>query len=221
MLLLLAFGVVALAVWREWRVEGSSADVFADVYLEETSAGVREVSVLFADLKGFTSFSERVTPREVFAMLNAYFDAIVPAVARGEGGTVDKFIGDAIMLTFNTRGDQPDHALRAARAGLALQREAARVQATQPDWPRFRVGINSGSAIVGLLGPRGARSYTVVGDVVNVASRLESSAAAGEVVVGEATREALGPGAAVESLGEIALKGKAESVRTYRLVSLP
>lgn len=220
MLLLLAFGVVALAVLREWRAEGSSADVFADVYLEETSAGVRDVSVLFADLKGFTTFSERSSPREVFAMLNAYFDAIVPAVARGEGGTVDKFIGDAIMLTFNTRGDQPDHAERAARAGLALQREAARVQASHPEWPHFRVGINSGAAIVGLLGPRGARSYTVVGDVVNVASRLEGSARAGDVVVGEATREALGRAATIEELGEIVLKGKTDTVRTFRLVSL-
>ncbi len=220
MLLLVAFGVVALAVWREWRAEGTSADLFADVYLEETSAGMREVSVLFADLQGFTTFSERVSPREVFAMLNAYFDAIVPAVARGEGGTVDKFIGDAIMLTFNTRGDQPDHALRAARAGLALQREAARVQTANPGWPRFRVGVNSGPAIVGLLGPRGARSYTVVGDVVNVAARLEGSADAGEVVVGEATRAALGAGATLEPLGEVALKGKTASVRTFRLVAL-
>jgi class 3 adenylate cyclase len=220
LLILLAFGVVAASVSAEWKAEGPSADVFADVYQEETSAGMREVSILFADLKGFTSFSEQATPRDVFAMLNTYFDAIVPAVARGEGGTVDKLIGDAIMLTFNTRGDQPDHALRAARAGLALQREASRVQSARPGWPRFRVGINTGPAIVGLLGPRGARSYTVVGDVVNVAARLEGSAGVGEVVVGERTREALGSGAYVEAREEIALKGKAETVRSFRLVSV-
>jgi len=220
LLVLAAFAVVAVSVWAEWRVEGPSADVFGDVYLAETSAGLREVSVLFADLRGFTSFAERSPPRELFAMLNTYFDAVVPAIARREGGTIDKLMGDAILVTFNTRGDQPDHALRAARAGLALQNEAAKVHSTHPGWPRFRVGINSGVAVVGLVGPRGARSYTVIGDVVNVASRLEGSAEVGEVVIGEATRAALGSHASAEPLGEIALKGKAETVNSFRLLSV-
>jgi adenylate cyclase len=220
LLVLVAFAVVAASVWAEWRAEGASADVFGDVYLAETSAGLREVSVLFADLRGFTSFAERSSPHELFAMLNTYFDAVVPAIAQREGGTIDKLMGDAIMVTFNTRGDQPDHALRAARAGLALQEEGANVHSTRPDWPRFRVGINSGVAVVGLVGPRGARSYTVIGDVVNVASRLEGSAEVGEVVIGEATRDALGSRGRAEPLGEIALKGKAETVNSFRLLSV-
>ena len=88
----------------------------------------REVSVLFADLQGFTSCSERADPMDVSAMLNEYFEATVPVIARELDGVVDKLIGDAIMATFNTRGDQPDHALRAVRAGLVLQRETGRVE---------------------------------------------------------------------------------------------
>jgi class 3 adenylate cyclase len=220
LLLLAAFGVVAAAVRVEWRAQGSTAEIFADAYLERTSAGHREVSVLFADLQGFTAFSESAEPRDIFAMLNAYFSVVVPAVATEHGGTVDKLIGDAIMVTFNTRGDQPDHALRSARAALALQREAALVAGAHPGWPRFRVGVNSGRAIVGLLGPRGARSHTVVGDTVNLAARLESRAAVGEVLIGAETRRRLGPAAQVEDLGAIDVKGKSIPVRVFRLVAL-
>ncbi len=101
-------------------------------------------------------------------MLNEYFEVAVPVIASKYGGEVDKLIGDAIMVTFNTRGDQPDHAVRATRAGLALQRETARMVEHHPGWPRFRVGVNSGEAMVGLVGAEGGRSYTVIGDTVNL-----------------------------------------------------
>src|SRR5919107_770877 len=132
LLYLTAFGIVAYTARRQWREER-----FSDLYLEETRGQTREVSVLFADLKGFTSFSERSDPMEVSAMLNEYFEVAVPVVANMHGGEVDKLIGDAIMATFNTRGDQPDHAARAVRAGLALQRETERLVEHHPGWPRF------------------------------------------------------------------------------------
>ena len=120
-LLLVAFGLVALSARASWREER-----FAELYLPQTSAGDREISVLFADLEGFTSFSETHEPDEVASMLNEYFAAAVPAVVTPYGGDVDRIIGDALMVTFNKRGDQPDHAHRAAGAGLALQKATLR-----------------------------------------------------------------------------------------------
>ena len=146
-LLLAAFGLVAWSAQASWREER-----FAELYLPQTSAGNREISVLFADLQGFTTFSESHQPDEVTRMLNEYFAVAVPAVKTPYGGEIDRIIGDALMVTFNKRGDQPDHARRAAGAGLALQRAASRLAKGHPEWPQFRVGINSGQVSVSLLG---------------------------------------------------------------------
>ncbi len=209
-LMLAAFGLVALGARYQWHEER-----FADLYLEDTVAGSRDMSVLFADLQGFTTFSERHRPAEVSAMLNTYFEVAVPPVVGRYGGEIDRIIGDALMVTFNKRGDQPDHARRAAKAGLALQRAAADVLDAHPDWPRFRVGINSGPVLVSLLGTEGGRTHTVIGDTVNVASRIEGKAPAGGVAIGPATRELL-PGAVTESLGRLELKGKHEPLEVLR-----
>ncbi len=135
----------------------------------------REVSVLFADLQGFTEFSERHSPADVLAMLNAYWAMTVPIVLDQHGGMIERFAGDAIMVVFNAAADQPDHAVRAARAGLALQEAAGRVTEGNGDWPRFRVGINTGPAIVGNVGTEEQRSFTAIGDTTNLASRLPDS----------------------------------------------
>jgi class 3 adenylate cyclase len=132
---------------------------------------------------------------------------------------VDRIIGDALMVTFNRRGDQPDHARRAAAAGLALQEATARVAAAHPDWPRFRVGVNSGPVSVSLLGTEGGRTHTVIGDTVNVASRIEGAAPGGGVAIGPGTR-ALLPEARTESLGLLQLKGKSEVIEVHRLLAL-
>jgi len=215
LLLLVAFGLVGYAARRQWHEER-----FSDLYLDETRGSVREVSVLFADLQGFTAFSEQVGPAEVQRMLNEYFETAVPLVAGEHGGEVDKLIGDAIMVTFNTRGDQPNHPERAAAAGLALQRESGRIRDRHPDWPRFRVGINTGEASVGLLGAEGGRGFTVVGDTVNLASRLEGQARAGEVVIGAATRERLPQAIEVERIGDLEVKGKERPVAAFVLRAL-
>jgi class 3 adenylate cyclase len=213
-LLLIAFVLVMAGVRIQWHEER-----FADLYLADTVSGRRELSVLFADLQGFTTFSENHEPGEVTAMLNTYFEVAVPPVVRRHGGEVDRIIGDALMVTFNKRGDQPDHAARAAAAGLALQEATTVVQAAHPDWPLFRVGINSGIASVSLLGTEGGRTHTVIGDTVNVASRIEGKAPGGGVAIGPGTK-ALLPDAVTESLGLLALKGKAEPLEVYHLVSL-
>ncbi len=213
-LMLAAFVLVAWGAQRQWHEER-----YASLYLDETISGTREMSILFADLQGFTTFSEEHEPREVTAMLNAYFDVAVPAVVRRHGGEVDRIIGDALMVTFNRRGDQPDHAARAAGAGLDLQAETGRVAEAHPGWPRFRVGISSGDVALSLLGASGGRTHTVIGDVVNVASRLEGRAPVGGVAVSSDTLAHL-PGAQVVSLGALELKGRTTPVEAYALVAL-
>ncbi|MBA2580047.1 MAG: adenylate/guanylate cyclase domain-containing protein [Thermoleophilaceae bacterium] len=214
LLMLIAFAVIAYTAHRQWHEER-----FSDLYLEQTAAGRREISVLFADLEGFTSFSERHDPGEVAEMLNAYFDVVIPPLVERFGGDVDRIIGDALMVTFNRRGDQPDHARLAAEAGLALVEATAAVATERPDWPRFRVGVNTGAAMIGVLGTAGGRTHTAIGDTVNIAARLESEAPVGRVALGPETVARL-PGARTESLGAIAVKGKASGVDAYLLVSL-
>ena len=211
LLMLVAFGAIAVVARRE-----EAEERFSDLYLDHTAAGTREVSVLFADLAGFTSFSEGREPREVTEMLNAYFEAAIPPIVREYGGEIDRLIGDAIMATWGTRGDQPDHAERAVNAAAALQMETARLAAAHPEWPRFRAAVNTGEALVGVVGAESGRSYTVIGDTVNVAARLESRAPTGGVVVGGATLRAV-PGLRATSLGEIEVNGKLERVDTYLL----
>lgn len=176
-----------------------------------------DVSVLFADLAGFTAFSEARQPAEVVEMLNAYWAAAVPVVTQREGGFIERFAGDAIMVVFNALGDQPDHALRAARASLSLQEEAERLAAGHPDWPRFRIGVNSGPAVVGNVGASGHRSFSVIGDTTNVAARIQSAGEPGQVLLGPATYEQLRDVAIVNSLGPVELKGKRAPIELYVL----
>lgn len=210
-LMLVAFAVVALTAQRQWHEER-----FSGLYLDDTVAGAREVSVVFADLAGFTSFAERRDPREVSAMLNEYFDVAIPPIVDRYGGSIDRIIGDALMVVFNRRGDQPDHARRAAAAALAIRDATAAVAGRHDGWPRARIGVNSGAAVVAVVGTGGGRTHTVLGDTVNVASRLQAAAPVGGVVVGaETVRQA--PGVDVQPLGPIRVKGKQEPVEAYLL----
>ena len=208
-LMLIGFGAIAYSAQRE-----DGEERFSDLYLDQTAAGKREVSVMFADLEGFTSFAEGRDPREVQAMLNSYLRVAIPPIVQQHGGEIDRLIGDAIMATWGTRGDQPDHARRAVDAALAVQRETGRIATEHPGWPRFRAAVNTGEALVGVLGAESGRSYTVIGDTVNLAARLEAQAPAGRVVIGAATLRAL-PGVRVESLEGLHVKGRRESVDAY------
>ena len=178
----------------------------------------RDVSVLFADLEGFTAFSERSSPPEVVAMLNAYWGKVVPVVA-AEDGMIERFAGDAVMVVFNAASDQPDHARRAARAALGFVKASEEVAAGNPDWPRFRVGVNSGPAVIGNIGAAERRSFTAIGDTTNLAARLQTAAEPGRVVVGALTAAALA-GAELEPIGPLELKGKSEPVEAFLLIRL-
>jgi class 3 adenylate cyclase len=192
--------------------------LLADPDRAELGGEVAEVTVLFADLTGFTSYSERVAPDVAVGMLNASFTAAVPVVL-GEAGTIVQFAGDAMMAIWNAPVRQPDHALRAARAALAMQRATARL-GEDPDRPRFRVGLNTGSALVGNIGSAELQSFTAIGDTANLAARLQTFAPPGSVVMGERTHELIADVADVRPLGSPELKGKAVPVVVFELLGL-
>jgi adenylate cyclase len=215
-LIVTAYLVIGLAARREWRDER-----FRNLYLPTTKERRQDVSVLFGDLVGFTAFAERSKPTDVAAMLNAYWSVAAPLITRRFEGEVEKFIGDGIVALFNRRGDQHDHALRASRAALALQERFAVLADQHPDWPRMRVGVNSGEAVVREIGAYGHVAYPLVGDTVNTGARLESLAPAGGVLIGEETFEQLPDGAVVEERAGLRVKGKDGSFNAYVLLALP
>ena len=214
LLILAAFGLVAWAARREWREER-----FASLYTDATARSEREISVVFADLAGFTAFSERHPTADVAAMLDTYFEIAIPAAAGEHGGDVQRLLGDALMVCFNVLDDQPDHAERAARAAIAIRDRTAGLGAEHPHWPRFRIGVNSGVAVVGVIGTGGGRSFTVIGDAVNVAARLEQAAPVGAIAIGTATARQLGS-ARLTPLGRLSIKGRREPVEAFVLGEL-
>ena len=154
-------------------------------------------------------------------MLNAYWGIAAPLLTRQFGGEVEKFIGDGVMAVFNSRGDQPDHAVRAAKAGLALQRRLKDLNEQHPDWPRMRVGVNSGEVVLREIGGAGHVAYPMVGDTINTGARLESLAPPGGVLIGSETYGQLPAGAVVESRLGLSLKGKEGVVFAYVLRAVP
>ena len=151
-----------------------------------------EHSVVVADLCGFTSFAEHRDPHEASSVRDAYFRETITPIVREHGGEVEVLDEDAVLATF----DQPDHALRAARAALAIQQVVEQVADEHPSWPRFRVGV---------------------GDTADVAARLEASAPLGRVAVGASTLQRLPRRARTEALGPVRVKGRAVPVDAYVL----
>jgi adenylate cyclase len=187
---------------------------------------LRDVTVLFSDIRSFTTLSEGMPPQQIVRMLNRYFTAMVEEI-HAQGGTVDKYVGDAIMALFGAPDDQPDAPARAVRAALGMQRrltglnevftvELGRTIASG-------IGIHHGSAAVGVIGAPSKREYSAIGDTVNTASRLEGLtkdtgfAIAASAVVVEALPEALRVEVAPHDLGEMAVKGRAARIRVYGL----
>jgi class 3 adenylate cyclase len=215
-LIVLAYVIIGFAARREWREER-----FRHLYLPSTRHRSQNVSVLFSDLAGFTSFTERSSADEVATLLSSYYELATPLITRRFKGEIEKFMGDGMMATFNSRGDLPDHAVRAARAGLALQAEIGRVADEHPGWPRLRVGINSGEAVLRELGGHGHVTYTLIGDTVNLGARLEGKAPVGAVMIGAETYRQLPDGAIVEAMSGVMVKGKQAALEAYVLHALP
>jgi class 3 adenylate cyclase len=204
-------------LFRSYLSPDVATTLLTDPSQAELGGAMVEVTALMADLVGFTTFTERSTPAQVMEMLNAYYGRIVPCIL-GNGGTVLQFVGDAVVALFNSPVRQSDHAARAARAALDLHRSVAQVG--RDGWPPFRVGINTGPAVVGNIGSHSMRHFTAIGDTINLAARLESIAPPGAVVIGPGTRAAIGRSATVASLGSVTVKGRSAPVEAFRLLTL-
>ena len=179
----------------------------------------RVVSVLFADLVGFTSLSEQLDAEDVTLVQDAYFDAVRETIAR-HGGQLEKFVGDAAMAVFGAPRVRDDDAERAVRAGLALVAAVQRVGAgfaLEPGALRVRVGVATGETV---YGEASAERGPVTGDVVNTAARLQSAGEPGTVTIGEATALAVADAVELESLPPLDLKGKSEPVPAWRAVGI-
>lgn len=196
--------------------------VKGSVSADENQIRAMEVSILFADISGFTTVSETKAPEEVAEFLSHFFSCAVESIF-AYGGTLDKFIGDAVMAFFGAPLAQDDHADRAVLTGLMLQRlvgdwNEERAKAGL-DEVKVRVGINSGPAVVGNVGTEKRVDYTVLGASVNIAARLESGVAKpGQVVISSHTLERVMGSFETESLGEFALKGLQQKLPVYNVL---
>lgn len=186
-----------------------------------------DVTVLMSDIRDFTPLTERLPPRKLVRLLNRYFTAMVAECVE-QGGMIDKFIGDAMMVVFGAPVPRPagDSALRAARAAMGMQRRLAvlnaKLQAEGMPTLRIGIGIHSGEAIAGNIGAPQRLAYTVIGDSVNVCARIESTCKllGQSILISEATRDLLGDKAVVSDPYDIQLRGKSQSTRIMALVDL-
>jgi adenylate cyclase len=180
-----------------------------------------EITVLFADIRNFTSFSEGVSPEELVSVLNRYLAAAADAVLQEEG-TIDKFLGDAVMAWFNAPVLQPDHTMRAIRAALAIRSAQERLHRELPisSHLSFGVGINVGDAVLGLVGTQKRLDYTAIGDSVNTTKRIQENSAAGQILIGEEIYKRVADKVVVVSVEPILAKGKRDPIPVYEVVSL-
>ncbi len=183
----------------------------------------KSITVLFSDLRGFTSLSETLAPEEAVELLNRFFTEMTGIIFR-HAGTLDKFLGDGLLAVFGAPLSNPTDASRAVQCAIAMQealRELSREWQGQgrPVIP-MGIGINSGEAIAGNIGSPERMEYTVIGDTVNVAARLTAKAAAGEILLGESTWRQVRSQVSAEPLAPMTLKGKREPVMVYRAIGL-
>lgn len=183
----------------------------------------RMITVFFADIRGFTSFSETQPAKQVVSVLNRVFSELTPIVLKYRG-TLDKYVGDEIMGFFGAPIASEYDALNAARMAVEMQKVFAELQRTltAPNINNLGlgIGINTGEAAVGNVGSQRLMSYTVIGDAVNTASRLQEQARSGYILITETTYQQLGDYAQVQALAPLHLAGKSEPVRAYRLLGL-
>jgi adenylate cyclase len=187
-------------------------------------AGVRlggvnqKVSVMFADIRGFTTLSERMSPEKIVELLNEYFTRATDVIF-DNGGTLDKYIGDAVMAVFGAPISKGNDALNCVKAAVELQRLVVEMNrdAKLRKWPQLQVGIgiNTGEVTAGNIGSPRRIDYTVIGDNVNMASRLMNKAKGGEIIISESTAGELGKGFGLTKLEPLTVKGTSEPITAY------
>jgi len=205
-----------------------SPDVVAEIVRHKDDAKLaanrRRMTVLFSDIRGFTSMSEKMQPEEVVTFLREYLTVMTQAVFN-HGGTVDKYIGDAIMALYNVPFEAPDHALRAVRTALEFQERlqplAERFAARHGGTLACGVGIHTGDAVVGTIGSEQRLEYTAIGDTINLGSRLEglTKEFSVPIIISEATYAEVRDHFGARDLGEVTVKGKAIPVKIYAIIS--
>lgn len=183
----------------------------------------RELTILFMDLAGFTALSEQLGDR-IIPLLSDYLSEMSECI-QAQGGTIDKYIGDAVMAFWGAPSPNPRHALDACTAALACQARLAQMRGARGgEWAALhaRIGINTGSVLVGNVGSRDRLNYTVIGDAVNVASRLEAlnKLYGSAIIIGEGTQRAVADAIVARPLDRVAVYGKAQGVETYELLGL-
>ena len=212
---------------RRERLSRYHSPAVVDLVLRDDHANLsiagesRDVTILFADIVQFTTLSEEIEAGEVVRILNAFFGAMTSIVFAHQG-TVDKFIGDAILVVFGAPLHQADHAERAVNTARAMQEAVAELNRQQvaPRPLQIRIAVHSGVAIVGDVGSPERLEYTVVGDVVNTAARLQSEVATpGATVVSRATLDRIATPLAVELIGLTKVRGRAAAVEAFRLLT--
>jgi adenylate cyclase len=183
----------------------------------------QEVTVMFADIRGFTTMSEAMEPARVVEILNEYFTRVTDVIF-DNGGTLDKYIGDAVMAVFGAPISKGNDAAAAVNSAMQIQRLLVELNrdAAAREWPELRVGIgiNTGNAIAGNIGSPRRLDYTVVGDAVNTAQRLMTNAAGGQILISESTAKKLGKTGKtidLERLPELRVKGRSEAVPVFRV----
>jgi len=179
----------------------------------------QEISVLFADIRGYTAWSEGAEPEQVIETLNAYL-SLAGGVVLGWEGTLDKYFGDGLMAIFNAPEPQPDHVHRAVDTALAILRASEEIQNQYGYNLTYSVGVNVGEAVVGYIGTQRAMNYTALGDTINLAKRLQEYAAPGQILINEAVVQRLGNLVQARPLGEIRVKGRKTPALAYELLDL-
>lgn len=195
---------------------------FTPMELSSVSAR-RNIAVLFVDIRGFTSMSESLEPEQVVSILNEYFSVVYSSIIAWNG-TLDKFIGDAAMAIFNAPNDVEDYVFNAVCAADDIQKGfeplSKKFMSEYGKEVHLGIGINCGTAIVGNIGCMGRFDYTAIGDTVNTASRLESKALPGQILISETVYTEIENRVSVDSVGALSLKGKAKAVETYQIVTI-
>jgi adenylate cyclase len=181
----------------------------------------REVTVLFCDVRGFTPLSERLSPEDVVLLLNDFYNLMIETTFKHDG-TLDKFLGDAVMAVFGAPLAHPDHSARAIRTALAMREGIVGLnerRARDGKEPiAVGIGVSAGEAVAGTVGTEDRMEYTVIGDSVNLASRLESQAKPGQILITSPTFEKVYAEVEAHSLGKLHVKGKEEEIEVYEVV---
>jgi adenylate cyclase len=183
----------------------------------------RDVAVLFCDMRGFTSLAERLSPEEVVTLLNEFYELMIEATFRYEG-TLDKFLGDAVMSVFGAPVPHADHSVRAIRTALAMRKGIERLSTHRIRHGKepisVGIGVSTGEAVAGTVGTQARMEYTVIGDSVNLAARLEARAKPMQILITARTYFDVKPYVEARPLGAVKVKGKEEEVAVYEVLSL-